>query len=423
MNLTTFLDELTKIARTRSAREAEAALHAGDTGTLNQIGQAHQQLGLSPRAVAPLGGGAEAGAYLNLGRAQGQQAGGLHVEKFYNPNSDITQGDYTRQLVEKKKEFTDTARGMSPEAKSMVPDMYGHSSKNQNTPLQRTRSTHEFVGGASNLHDLPAQQHEPLLDQVERHVISPMKARGMSMGDTMHEGPSRYNPNEITRKVNFGNVVNSPQGPKVLDFLPHQKGQEYIPGQSYQTHAPIGGLEGETSPSKARAEFHNPKQRVFPAGPDDQARAQDNWQRGGITPDFNVNELPFGERMKAKDQALQSAATPRAPQSAVVGGSQVESAQTTPARPARPAAPAPEQAATVSPGARRAPLAAAPATTGAPTVAPPARRPLMPAAAAGGIAHPRMITPSTVAPTVAPTAHPIAGRVIPKPPRLPNLRV
>ena len=105
------------------------------------------------------------------------------MQKYYNPESGITRGDETRKLVEMKKNFTDTARSMSPEARSMVPDMYGHASKNVNTPLQRTTSTHEFVPGMQSMRKMDNRGEQ--LDQVEKHVITPMKARGMAMGDTM----------------------------------------------------------------------------------------------------------------------------------------------------------------------------------------------------------------------------------------------
>lgn len=306
-----FLEPLLKVAKPRYAREALNAAQAGDTNTLNQIAGAHEQLGLKGREAGALGGGAEAGAFLNLGRAPGQVGGpNHHVEKFYNPESGISRGDYTRQLVEQKKKFTDTARAMSPEARAMVPEMHGSESKNIGTPTQRTRSTHEFVPGMQSMRQM--DNRGEMLDQVEKNVISPMKARGMSMGDTMREDVDKAG--DPTRKVNFGNVVSSQTGPKVVDFLPHEQGQQYLPGQSFGAHAPnILKDNVDMSPRQAKAEFYNPKTQVHQADTEGQAKAKATWQRSGQTPDFEVNAVPFHARQQKQQQSQeQSAPTARA---------------------------------------------------------------------------------------------------------------
>lgn len=289
--LAPFLDELEKIARTRYAREAGDALRSGDTGTLNQIAQAHQQLGLGQREVGPLGGGAEAGAFLNLGKAQGQTSGpNMHVEKFYNPESEISRGAETQQLVGMKKQFTDQARSLSPQARSIVPDMYGHQTINQGTAGSRTRSTHEFVPGASSLLNAQGGTRRDALDQVNEHVLNPMKAKGMAMGDTIREAPDANG--DTRRFTNFGNVVHSPTGPKVLDFLPHQQGTDYIPGKSFGKYAPNEATDKfDMSPGQAKQEFYNPKAAVTPAAPGMQASAQKLFQAGGIVPDFKPNSV------------------------------------------------------------------------------------------------------------------------------------
>jgi len=303
-----FLEGLLKVAKPRYAREAMNAAQAGDMDTLNQISGAHERLGLKGREAGALGGGAEAGAFLNLGRAPGQMGGpNHHVEKFYNPESGITRGDYTRQLMEQKQKFTDTARSISPEARAMVPDMYGHESKNIGTPTQRTRSSHEFVGGMHSLRKL--DNRGELLDQVEKHVISPMKARGMSMGDTMREAENATG--NVEQRVNTGNVVNSPTGPKVVDFLPHEQGQQYLPGQSMGHYDPNLHKDNvDMAPRQAKAEFYNPKSQIHAADAEGQAKAKANWQRGGMVPDFEVNAVPFNQRQK-QQQALAHAPTVR----------------------------------------------------------------------------------------------------------------
>jgi hypothetical protein len=280
-------------------------LRSGDTDTLNQIAQAHQQLGLKSREVGSLGGGAEAGAFLNLGKAEGQTSGpNMHVEKFYNPVSNISRGDHTRQMVDQKKQFTDTARNLSPEAKAMMPEHYGNHSNNIASvggDLQRTRSTHEFVPGMGKSGPLSEEQ----IDKVEQHVINPMKERGMSLGDTVREGPSMRNPSgPINRHINRGNVVSSPSGPKIVDFLPHTQGKNYLPGESFKKYAPDynpndTGPSGEISPAAAKKEFFNPSTSVRPAPQQVQSMAGKLWDKGGIPPDFNVNKTPYNQRSYA----------------------------------------------------------------------------------------------------------------------------
>ena len=115
---------------------------------------------------------------------------------------------------------------------------------------------------------------------------------------------------ELMRSVNYGNVVNSPSGPKVVDFLPHQHGQTYLPGKSFGEYAPNYKTDNlEMSPRQAKAEFYNPKLQAEKASPELQAKAKAQWSRVGRTPDFDVNAVPHHARMKQQAAVAMGAPT------------------------------------------------------------------------------------------------------------------
>ena len=263
-----FLDELQKSAKTRSVKEWQAATAAGQHGTADQIAQASGQLGLKPRQIADISiGGAEAGVDKMMGHAGGgvgpaPNESGYIARKLYKPDSEITQAEFTPKLLAEKQHYTDTARAMSPEAKAMVPAMYGHQTMGAGTELQRTVSHHEFVPGLSDLRGTGKVQ------DLKSTVLDPMKARGMQMADTAS-----------ATGANWGNVVNSPSGPKVLDFLPQPAGQmrnqqaagsltKYLPSDPTKFHEQGQNL------GALRKEVFNPTMRSVAAAPEAQADAR-----------------------------------------------------------------------------------------------------------------------------------------------------
>jgi hypothetical protein len=333
MNYHSFLDELEKIALTRSVKEWRGATAAGDTGTADQIARGHAQLGAKPRYLEDISlGGEEAGVDKMMGHAgapapaapnlqqrlqtykankselgvagrsptqsvmsspegrgallRGTQAApqaaapnesGVLARKLYKPDSTISRGEFTPQLLQQKQQVTDQARALSPEAKAMVPAMYGHETHGAGG-LQRSTSTHEFVPGISDLRGknvgTPDQkvwsrgtEARTDLTNIQDKVLNPMAAKGHTMADTVS-----------STGTNYGNVVNSPQGPKVLDFLPQSKGQLNPAIQSFGKYAPTktefaeGGTHGNMG--ALRKEVFNPKMNIQEASPEMQSKAQ-----------------------------------------------------------------------------------------------------------------------------------------------------
>jgi len=107
------------------------------------------------------------------------------------------------ELLKQKQQVTDTARGLSPEARQMVPEMYGHKTVGSGPNLRHV-STHEYVPGI-------AETKKPvpkLVEEAEKKVLGPMQAKGVMMHDVAK---------------NPGNLVQTPQGTKIVDFLPVEK--------------------------------------------------------------------------------------------------------------------------------------------------------------------------------------------------------
>lgn len=231
-----FLDELEKISATRSAIEARKAMAAGDLDTAGEIARRHGSLGLKPRYVQDISlGGQEAGVDLMMGRRAGpyQQAEGLFVRKMYKPDSPITRGDFTTELLKQKQLATQSAREISPEARKMMPAMLGYEQLGSG-PTMRHVSYHEYVPG---LKDVRAAVPDPVkrydvIGGVQKTVLDPAKAKGTALGDTVKRVKTPWTtrvqqavglkPKSTfeTRAINWGNIAMTPSGPKVVDFLP-----------------------------------------------------------------------------------------------------------------------------------------------------------------------------------------------------------
>jgi hypothetical protein len=311
-----FRDEMMKIAVTRSVKEWRAANAAGDQGTAGQIAQASGQLGLKPRYLHDISqGGEEAGVDKMMGHVQTPNTGarnesGLLARKMYKPDSIVSQAEFTPQLLQQKQQLTDTARAISPQAKGMVPDMYGHSTTGAGTPLQRTTSYHELVPGVSDLRALPREQTAKSISDVRSTVLKPMEQKGMDMGDTAYHGDNGK------MNVNYGNVVNSASGPKVLDFLPVAQPHGDTPGttpaiESMKKYAPIyGGSkfsgEGAAPLSALRKEVFKPTMQSNEASFMD--RVQAHAAVGHVMP-----TLPSGQTPPGRMAMNMPAARPAAP--------------------------------------------------------------------------------------------------------------
>lgn len=238
-----------KAAANRSVKEWRALNAAGDTAGADHLAKAYGGLGNQPRYLRDISiGGSEAAVDQMMGRVQNPTTGAVNesgyvARKLYKPDSDITRGEHTNQMLHQKQQLTDEARALSPQAKSMVPDMYGHKTMGSGG-LQRTISDHEYVPGLTDIRGSRVQTPQGAqwsrtpnarrtdLEAVQSTVLKPMESRGKMMADTI-----------TAQGTNYGNVLNSPSGPKVMDFLPIVEGQKDHISDSYRKYAP-------TSPSK-----------------------------------------------------------------------------------------------------------------------------------------------------------------------------
>ncbi len=204
-----------KLGAPRAVREWQRLQGAGDAAGADQIAQAYGGAGLNQRYLKNVsGGGGEAAVDLMMGRAQGgQNESGYVAKKLYKPDSQISQGEQTSRLLAQKQDATDTMRAISPEAKAMTPAMYGHRTIGSGDQLRHI-SEHEYVPGATPLRSSGANT-PAALQQVEKTVGAPMAQRGQRLGDVGYV-------EKATGQVrgNVGNVAMTPQGPKVLDFIP-----------------------------------------------------------------------------------------------------------------------------------------------------------------------------------------------------------
>ncbi len=204
---------------------------------------------------------------------------GYAARKMYKPDSFITQAEFTPQHLQQKMDMTQAARNLSPEAKSMVPDMYGHTTSGTG-PTQRSMSYHEFVPGMQDLRgknigkdgkDLWTQRPQAgeAINNVKEKVLQPLAAKGMTMGDVSGE-----------RGTNWGNVARAGDGStKIVDFLPTMKGQQSAGIASFGKYAPMPtmrhSVEGGGSLGDLRKEMYKPTMESRPASPEQVSRALD----------------------------------------------------------------------------------------------------------------------------------------------------
>lgn len=297
---------ITKEAANRSVKEWRSMQAAGDSGGADQLAKAYGGLGNKPRYLKDISlGGSEAGVDQMMGRVSNPNTGAVNdsgylARKMYKPDSDITRGEHTNQMLHQKQQITNEARAMSPEAKSIVPDMYGHKTMGTGG-LQRTTSDHEYVHGLSDirgertystggrrLNDEATRKMDKIVNSkwsrapseraadlahVQDNVLKPMEARGKMLADTVGD-----------RGTNYGNVMNSPTGPKVMDFLPVVEGQKDHITDSYKKYAPTGKSRFEELPNQTNAqqrglqgelrkEVYRPKQQIAEASPKMQMQA------------------------------------------------------------------------------------------------------------------------------------------------------
>jgi hypothetical protein len=212
-------DAMKKEALTRAVTEWRKAQEAGQQGTADTIAKGYGQLGLKPRYLENIsGGGLEAGVDKMMGRAMGpiSNRSGYIAQKLYKPDSPLTTGKDTTNLLREKQYYTQAARNLSPEAKSMVPAMHGFREIQGPGGELRHMSQHEFVQGGEMIGRVPAATGLAQTQRLHEAVVQPLAKKGLPMGDIsrIHEGQLAGN---------TGNVLSTPTGPKLIDFLPHSK--------------------------------------------------------------------------------------------------------------------------------------------------------------------------------------------------------
>lgn len=290
-------DDLVKTAKTRRAREAEAAFKAHDTDYLKQLGAAGDTLGLAPREAANVGQGAEGMTQLMLGGHKDLPAGDpLHIRKTYDPASIISQGSATSALLQDKIEAT---RAMQEAAAAQgghvaIPAMGGVTVKNEGIPgMMRHQSVHEFVPGISSYqtNGIPlfpimnpglttgpdggrsyvnqavdalkegrlrdawghgkatlTRMSEAPLERVSNVLQAAQKKTGKTISDAVGH---RYSFG-AAHTINSGNVVNAGGTPTVLDVIPVSKRlsadqMARIKGRMGDAIRQVGGLADEAS--------------------------------------------------------------------------------------------------------------------------------------------------------------------------------
>jgi hypothetical protein len=234
-----------KLAANAAARHIRAAMEAGDIDLANQIGGGMAKLEMKPRFIKGLGQGLEAQADLMAGKSE-LGAEGLHVRKIYKPDSPISQGEETGHLLAEKKRIVDTARGLSPEAKEMVPAFHGVR-RHETGGVPGFSSDHEYVHGLRPATKDPVAAVLNAKD-LERHVVEPLKARGIHIDDIPLPSQGGF---LFPRADNYSNFPLSPSGSgKMIDFLPTTgdtldltapppKGKVHMQGGKVLTHHAI----------------------------------------------------------------------------------------------------------------------------------------------------------------------------------------
>ncbi len=241
-----------KDAATRAVKEWRSAAGGGNQAGADQIAAASGQLGLKPRHLEAIsGGGMEAGVDKMMGSvtpgAQGPNTGGYLARKLYKPDSPLTTGSDTSKLLAEKQRYTDTARGLSPEAKSMVPAMYGHQEIQGPGGQLRHTSDHEYVPNMQSLRADPnALAHAQRVQDV---VAKPMAAKGMPMGDIARPFRQPGPGGQTVLGGNASNVGMTGQGPKVIDFLPHGSSSPVSVSQQDTSDVAQAAASGVNRPS------------------------------------------------------------------------------------------------------------------------------------------------------------------------------
>jgi len=318
-----FYTEIEKVAKPRLVRAWQDAQASGNTQLADQYAKAYGDLGLKGRYLNDVsGGGGEAGVDRMMGRAPngaGHDSGYL-IRKMYKPDSQLHQGEFTRQTLEQKQQITDAARAHSPAAREMLPDMYGF--KQHGTDANpRFTSYHEPVQIGSTLSGSKAVSAGL---EAKNTLINPLAAKGMHIADV---APTTVGVTSAGKTVNTdalgivydqhkttgglanpGNIVKDTAGKtRVLDFLPGHEGQDSTllsSSEKYRSGEGVGSqFRRRADLGALRKEVHVPTAQFSPQHLAQQT-AMFKPPAGALRPPPSVPSLP-----QLGDLGAQTAAT------------------------------------------------------------------------------------------------------------------
>lgn len=250
--------EKEKAAATRAVKEWRANAASGNMAGADQIAQGYNQLGLAPRNLHNISaGGVEGAVDRMMGSATPGQVGpnqsGYLARKIYKPDSPLATGADMTQVLQAKQHAINTARSLSPEAREMVPDMYGHREMRTGNQIRHT-SDHEYIPMGGKVKESPE-----MVQKMQDTVVKPLRDRGIHIGDL---------PEVRDGKVvgNASNMLAAQGGGKIIDFAPHVPGKVELHGTSISTST--GRTDTAFNKSNLpslRKEVYNPTQGYHPS--------------------------------------------------------------------------------------------------------------------------------------------------------------
>lgn len=250
--------EKEKAAATRAVKEWRANAAAGNVAGADQIAQGYNQLGLAPRNLHNISaGGVEGAVDRMMGSATPGQVGpnqsGYLARKIYKPDSPLATGADMTQVLQAKQHAINTARSLGPEAREMVPDMYGHREMRTGNQIRHT-SDHEYIPMGGKVKESPE-----MVQKMQDTVVKPLRDKGIHIGDL---------PEVRDGKVvgNASNMLAAQGGGKIIDFAPHVPGKVELHGTSISTST--GRTDTAFNKSNLpslRKEVYNPTQGYHPS--------------------------------------------------------------------------------------------------------------------------------------------------------------
>lgn len=187
-------------------------------------------------------------------------------------DSPVAVGQAMTDLNEMKLDYNRTARDISPAARSMTPEMYGHQQLRHADGSITNISEGEFVRGIKDIET--SANPTAHVARYQKEVLNPMAALGKPMADT---GRIYVNPETGQKQLagNLSNIVMTPKGPKGIDFLPQHFGTGAVAqtGQHDIAYIASGGsgkmdtIYGDHNTNQLRRGIYRGESAIAPAAP------------------------------------------------------------------------------------------------------------------------------------------------------------